>query len=95
MFKKALIMCLVLGEVDKKNKRMLEAEEANIQVVPESFLQESMAGNAIENITSLNIADWGSDVRYEITNNMFLHTEEHLLSDPHRTGLRSEHKNVR
>lgn len=65
-------MRLVLGEVDKKNKRMLEAEEANIQVVPESFLQESMAGNAIEKITSLNIADWGSDVSYEVTNEMFL-----------------------
>lgn len=58
-------MCLVLGEVEKMSKRMLEVEEASIQVVPESFLQESMAGNAIENITSLNIAGWGSDVSYK------------------------------
>lgn len=70
-------MCLVLGEVEKMSKRMLEVEEAKIQVVPESFLQESMAGNAIENITSLNIAGWGSDVSYKVTNEMFLHTVKH------------------
>lgn len=74
------------------SKRMLEVEEAKIQVVPESFLQEIMAGNAIENITSLNIAGWGSDVSY---NQMFLHTVKHRMFDPHCSGPWSKHKQFR
>ncbi|XP_054284117.1 poly [ADP-ribose] polymerase-like [Macrosteles quadrilineatus] len=50
-------------EVEKKNKRMEEVEEANIQVVPESFIQESLKGGAIENISRLNMASWGSDAK--------------------------------
>lgn len=55
------------------NKRMEEVEEANVQVVPESFIQESLKGGAIENISRLNMASWGSDVSISSICNVFVH----------------------
>lgn len=51
-------------EVEKMNQRMQVVKDLNIQVVPESFISAVEKGTreeAIENITSMSICDWGSD----------------------------------
>lgn len=51
-------------EVEKMNKRMLEVQSCNIQVVPEDFLTAIKDGNpteTIEKIKSMNLCSWGSD----------------------------------
>uniref|UniRef100_A0A1B6DFG5 Poly [ADP-ribose] polymerase n=1 Tax=Clastoptera arizonana TaxID=38151 RepID=A0A1B6DFG5_9HEMI len=48
-------------EVDKMGSRMTNVKNCDIQVVPEGFLQESLAGGALENIKKMNISSWGSD----------------------------------
>ena len=50
-----------LNEVEKMNSRMRKVKELNIQVVPESFIEDLKAGDAIEKIKSSSICDWGSD----------------------------------
>lgn len=47
----------------KKAKGIATAEELNIQVVPESFIDECKNGaDAISCINRMNMAPWGSDV---------------------------------
>lgn len=53
---------LLIEEVEKMNKRMQEVKDCDVQVVPENFLEESIAGGALENIRKLCISAWGSDV---------------------------------
>ncbi|XP_050082523.1 poly [ADP-ribose] polymerase [Anopheles aquasalis] len=48
-------------EVDGMSKRMEEAKEFQIQVVPEEFLEDAKTGNALSFITSRALCDWGSD----------------------------------
>lgn len=48
-------------EVEKMSKRMQEVKDCDVQVVPENFLEESIAGGAAENIRKLCISSWGSD----------------------------------
>lgn len=48
-------------EVEKMNKRMQEVKDCDVQVVPENFLEECIAGGATENIRKLCISPWGSD----------------------------------
>jgi poly [ADP-ribose] polymerase 1 len=53
-------------EVEKMGKRMQEAQMHNIQVVPEDYLDDLKAGEAISYISSKSICDWGSDPRQRI-----------------------------
>ncbi|XP_058058337.1 poly [ADP-ribose] polymerase [Anopheles bellator] len=48
-------------EVERMSKRMEEAKELEIQVVPEEFLEDAKTGSALSFITSRAICDWGSD----------------------------------
>lgn len=52
------------AEVKKMGKKMQEAKELDIQVVPESFVdavEKLKRSEAIEKIVELSICDWGSD----------------------------------
>lgn len=52
------------AEVDKKGKAMAEVAKAEVQVVPEDFLEKARdggMGKVLELIKTLNIASWGSD----------------------------------
>lgn len=59
-------------EIEKMNKRMQEVKDCDVQVVPENFLEESIAGGAAENIRKLCISPWGSDPkkRLEVVESM-------------------------
>lgn len=50
------------AEVERCGHRMKEAQDFGIQVVPESFLDDVKAGNAISFIISQSLCDWGTDV---------------------------------
>ena len=53
----------VSAEVDKMSKAMKEVKEADIQVVPEEFLDKAKDGSTVAKlIKSLNLASWGGDV---------------------------------
>ena len=53
----------VSAEVDKMSKAMKEVKEADIQVVPEEFLDKAKDSSTVaELIKSLNLASWGGDV---------------------------------
>lgn len=49
-------------EVTRLGHRMREAKEFGIQVVPEHFLDDAKAGNAVSFIISQTLCDWGTDV---------------------------------
>lgn len=48
-------------EVARLGHRMKEAKEFGIQVVPEHFLDDAKAGNAVSFIISQSVCDWGTD----------------------------------
>ena len=50
--------------MDKLGKGMEEVKAADIQVVPEDFLEKAKDGgtDVVELIKSLNLASWGGDV---------------------------------
>lgn len=48
-------------EVARLGHRMKEAKEFGIQVVPEHFLDDAKAGNAVSFIISQSLSDWGTD----------------------------------
>lgn len=54
------------AEVELMSHRMQEAKEFGIQIVPEHFLDDVKAGNAVSFIISESLCDWGTDVRYYI-----------------------------
>lgn len=49
-------------EVSRMGSRMQEAKQFGIQVVPEHFLDDVKAGNAVSFIISETLCDWGTDV---------------------------------
>lgn len=51
------------AEVERCGHRMIQARDFGLQVVPESFLDDVKAGNAISFIISQSLCDWGTDVR--------------------------------
>lgn len=51
------------AEVIRMGHRMSEAKEFGIQVVPEHFLNDAKAGNAVSFIISESLCDWGTDVK--------------------------------
>lgn len=55
------------AEVERLGQRMREAKEFGIQVVPEHFLDDAKAGNAISFIRSESLCDWGTDVITKLT----------------------------
>lgn len=62
---KTIVILSTESEVEKMNKRMQEAQENNVQVCDESFLNEiqnGSNGDTLEYIKNNSICDWGSDV---------------------------------
>jgi len=53
-----------VDEVKKKSKQIAEAEDADVHVVDEGFLDKVTRGGAALLITSHSIAPWGSDVSW-------------------------------
>lgn len=54
-------------EVEKMNKRMEEAKDHSIQVVPEDFVEHvQKKGGALDYIQARSICDWGSDVSIKL-----------------------------
>lgn len=49
-------------EVKRLGRRMQQAKEFGIQVVPEDFFDDVKSGGAISFITSKSLCDWGTDV---------------------------------
>ncbi|KAK7863506.1 hypothetical protein R5R35_009060 [Gryllus longicercus] len=54
------------GDVEKMGSIISEAEQFDIQVVPEDFLDEVEKTPAVDVIAKKNLADWGSDVKGRI-----------------------------
>lgn len=53
------------AEVTKMSKRMQEAQNNNIQVCAENFLDDIQNGGTIDYIAKNSICDWGSDVSFK------------------------------
>lgn len=54
------------AEVERLGSRMQEAKDCGIQVVPEHFLDDAKAGNAVSFIISESLCDWGTDVSFHL-----------------------------
>ncbi|XP_037946866.1 poly [ADP-ribose] polymerase [Teleopsis dalmanni] len=48
-------------EVEKLSSRMLKAKELGIHIIPLKYLDSVEGSNAISNITSMSLCDWGTD----------------------------------
>lgn len=53
-------------EVTRMGQRMQDAKDLGIQVVPEHFLDDVKAGNAVSFIISESLCDWGTDVNLAV-----------------------------
>lgn len=61
---KTAVILSTENEVEKMNKRMLEAKSNDIQVCTEDFLTNIKEGGTLEYIAKNSICEWGSDVSF-------------------------------
>ena len=54
------VFVVVTAEIDKKSKKMRDAEKFDVPVVSEDYLEAVKKGGAMLMITQHSIASWGS-----------------------------------
>lgn len=55
-----MLICVLVAEVDKKSKKMRDAEKFDVPVVNEDYLDAVKKGGAKLMITQHSIVTWGS-----------------------------------
>lgn len=63
-------MCVLVAEVDKKSKKMRDAEKFDVPVVSEDYLEAVKKGGAKLMISQHSIASWGDKKVYHFVYNL-------------------------
>lgn len=59
-------ICVLVAEVDKKSKKMRDAEKFDVPVVSEDYLEAVKKGGAKLMISQHSIASWGNKKVYHL-----------------------------
>ena len=78
-----MFVCVLIAEIDKKSKKMKDAEKFDVPIVSEDYLEAVKKGGAQLMISQHSIASWGSNkVCYLVAVVMFNLSNTHNFHVP-------------